>query len=151
MFLIRVSPIFSYTERNDSLGLCVIQDILTFAFEDDAFDCPDIKSPRDIWTWTEIPKHRLSTPIHIKRSVRDICVFRGTRRNETNTIVTDPIQPWKYRHAEETEKAASGQAGFKDEGSFYKYRKGAAAKASKSRQHTIESIAKVKKKYSLCL
>ncbi|KAJ5089482.1 hypothetical protein N7532_008166 [Penicillium argentinense] len=34
--------IFTYTERNDSLGLCVLQDILTYAFEDDAFASPHI-------------------------------------------------------------------------------------------------------------
>ncbi|CAI7628049.1 unnamed protein product [Penicillium manginii] len=121
------APIFTYTERNDNLGLCVIQDILTFAFQDDAFASPDINCPRDIWRWTDIPEHRLSIPIHFKKCLGDVCIFRGTTRNETHSIITDPIKPWKYRQAEDMEKAASGQAGFKDEGTFYKYRKGAAA------------------------
>ncbi|PYH94478.1 hypothetical protein BO71DRAFT_475974 [Aspergillus ellipticus CBS 707.79] len=38
---------FTYTERNDNLGLCIIKDILTFAFLDDAFDSEYIKCPRD--------------------------------------------------------------------------------------------------------
>ena len=66
--LIRLSPTITYTERNDSLGLCVIQDILTFAFYDDAFDSPYIKSPRDLWRFTDVPEHRLSTPIHFKKA-----------------------------------------------------------------------------------
>jgi hypothetical protein len=143
VFLIRLSPIFTYTERNDNLGLCVIQDILTFAFQDDAFASPDINCPRDIWRWTDIPEHRLSIPIHFKKCLGDVCIFRGTTRSETHSIITDPIKPWKYRQAEDMEKAASGQAGFKDEGTFYKYRKGAAAEISKSKQHTIALTAKL--------
>jgi len=43
-------PIFTYIERNDNLGLCVIQDILEYAFEDNVFSSPYIKEP--LWRYT---------------------------------------------------------------------------------------------------
>lgn len=43
-----VPPVYTYTERNDNLGLCVIQDILEYAFLDNAFASERIKKPRDI-------------------------------------------------------------------------------------------------------
>lgn len=69
-------PVFTYTERSDNLGLCVIQDILMYAFLNDAFDSPYIKSPRDIWRLTDVPDHRFSTPIHFKKEVQETPVFR---------------------------------------------------------------------------
>ncbi|OGE55433.1 hypothetical protein PENARI_c004G04263 [Penicillium arizonense] len=120
-------PYYTYTERNDSLGLCVIQDILTYAFLDDAFDSPYLKTPRDIWRLTDIPEHRLSTPIHFKKSIREVCIMRRTMYDEAHGVIMNPVQPWKCKQAEKFEKAASALAGFKDEGTFYKYRKGAAA------------------------
>lgn len=105
----------------------MIQDILTFAFLDDAFESPYIKSPRDIWRLTDIPEHRLSTPIEFKKSLREVCIFRRPLRDNAQGIIIDPVQPWKCKQAEILEKAASSLAGFKDEGLFYKYRKGAAA------------------------
>ncbi|KAJ5102244.1 FluG domain protein [Penicillium alfredii] len=39
---------FTYTERNDNLGLYVIQDIIEYAFLDNAFASERIKYPRDI-------------------------------------------------------------------------------------------------------
>lgn len=69
------SPIFSYTERNDNLGFCVIQDILEFAFQDEVFASECIKQPRDLWLYTDVLDHRLSVPIHIKESKKDIPVF----------------------------------------------------------------------------
>lgn len=69
--LSRFRPIFTYTERNDNLGLCVIQDIFMYAFLDDTFDSQYIKCPRDIWRRTDVLEHRLSTPIHFKRSIQN--------------------------------------------------------------------------------
>ncbi|CAG7996874.1 unnamed protein product [Penicillium salamii] len=89
--LIRLSPIFTYTECNDSLGLCVIKDILTFAFLDDVFDGPYIKSPRDIWRLTDIPKHRFSTPIKFKKSLKNVCILRRTIQDHEQGIIMDPM------------------------------------------------------------
>ncbi|OJJ82561.1 uncharacterized protein ASPGLDRAFT_1496032 [Aspergillus glaucus CBS 516.65] len=122
-----VSPVFTYTERNDNLGLCVIQDILMYAFLDDAFDSPYIQSPRDIWRVTDVPDHRFSTPIHFKKDVQEIPVFRRAMKDESGIWVTDPVGAYRYTQAQEYEKAASACAGFKEKGSLYKYRKGAAA------------------------
>jgi uncharacterized protein DUF3435 len=60
-------PIFTYIERNDNLGLCVI---LEYAFEDNVFSSPYIKEPQDIWRYTDIQNHRstYSVPIHFKDS-----------------------------------------------------------------------------------
>jgi hypothetical protein len=41
-------PVYTYTERNDNLGLYVIQDILIYAFLDNAFNSEHIKCPADI-------------------------------------------------------------------------------------------------------
>ncbi|KAJ5928363.1 FluG domain protein [Penicillium verhagenii] len=109
-------PTFTYTERNDNLGLCVIQDILMYAFLDDAFASQHIKCPRDIWRFTTVPDHRHSTPIHFK----DI--------------------GFSYTQAQEYEKKASTQAGFPDEGSLYKYRKGAAENLRNLDEHSRNII-----------
>ena len=53
-------------EQKDNLGLYVIQNMLGYAFQDDIFDSEQIKHPRDIWLYTDVPQHRLSVPIHIK-------------------------------------------------------------------------------------
>ena len=45
--------------------------------------------------------------------------------------ITDPIQAFQYDRAQECEIAVSKSAGFKNPGSLYKYRKGAAANLSK--------------------
>ncbi|OXV07667.1 hypothetical protein Egran_04567 [Elaphomyces granulatus] len=91
------SPVFTYTERNDNLGLCVIQDVLEYAFLDNAFASERIKEPRDIWRYTNVPEHRLSTPIHFKKSVHNIPVFRRAVRNTEGNWVSDPISLYKYR------------------------------------------------------
>ena len=41
-------PKFIYTERNNSLGLYVIHNILIYIFLDNAFASPYIKYPRDV-------------------------------------------------------------------------------------------------------
>lgn len=130
MSLTITRPVFVYTERNDNLGLCVIQDILMFAFLDDAFASPHIKYPRDIWRLTDVPDHRLSTPIHFKESVKNVPIFRRAVKSEHGAWVTDPKVGFPYKQAQEYEKKASARAGFADEGSLYKYRKGAAENLS---------------------
>ena len=45
--------------------------------------------------------------------------------------ITDPVQTFQYDRVQEYEIAASKSAGFKNPGSLYKYRKGAAANLSK--------------------
>jgi len=45
--------------------------------------------------------------------------------------ITDPVQAFQYDRVQEYEIAASKSAGFKNPGSLYKYRKGAAANLSK--------------------
>ncbi|THC95331.1 hypothetical protein EYZ11_005191 [Aspergillus tanneri] len=71
-----VASVFTYTERNDNLALCVIQDILELAILDYAFASKHIKCSRDIWHYTHVPYHRLSTPIHFKESMKVIPIFR---------------------------------------------------------------------------
>ena len=64
-------PAFTYTERNDNLSLCVIQDILELAFLDGAFASECVKEPRDIWRFTHVPGHQLSTPPYtLKRALK---------------------------------------------------------------------------------
>lgn len=41
-------PRFSYFEPNDNLGLCVIQDIIHFKFENNAFSSNRLQDPQDI-------------------------------------------------------------------------------------------------------
>ncbi|KAJ5676455.1 uncharacterized protein N7477_002088 [Penicillium maclennaniae] len=99
-----VPPFFTYTERNDNLGLCVIQDILEYVFLANAFASEHIKCPRDIWNLTKIPEHRLSTPIHFKEAIKKIPIFRRAMKNKEVSL-----------------------AGSKEKGTPYKYRKGAAS------------------------
>jgi uncharacterized protein DUF3435 len=121
------SPIFTYTERNDNLGLCVIQDILEFAFLDDIFDSEHIKHPRDIWLYSDVPQHRLSVPIHIKECKKNIPIFRPAVQDPEGNWATHPTMALSYAQAAEDEKRACKSAGLKDLGSLYKYRKGAAS------------------------
>jgi hypothetical protein len=125
-----VAPVFTYTERNDNLGLCVIQDILEYAILDDAFASQRIKRPRDVWLYTHVPDHRLSTPIHFKESVKEIPIFRRAVKDSEGHWITHPTLALQYDRAQEYEIATSRSAGFKNPGSLYKYRKGAASKLS---------------------
>ena len=124
-----------YTERNDNLGLCVIQDILEYAFCDGAFASDRIKEPRDIWRYIHVPAHRLSTPIHFKESLREIPIFRRAVKDSEGKWVTHPTRALLYDQVQEYEISTSKSAGYKKPGSLYKYRKGAAAKLSK--QHLL--------------
>jgi len=119
--------VYTYTERNDNLGLCVIQDILMYAFLDDAFDSPYIRCPRDIWCLTRVPDHRLSTPIEFKDSVKELPILRSSCQNQKGLLVTDSRRALQYHQVRTWEATTSEQAGFKDKGTLYKYRKGAAA------------------------
>lgn len=133
--LTRTSPIFTYTERNDNLGLCVIQDILEFAFRDGAFASKYIKKPRDVWRYTHVPDHRLSTPIHFKAEVQEIPVFRRAVKDAEGRWITHPTDALQYKKVQEDEVATSRSDRSKEPGSLYKYRKGAAANFSKSSIH----------------
>ncbi|KAI9043130.1 uncharacterized protein KD926_004313, partial [Aspergillus affinis] len=116
--------VFTYTERNDNLGLCVIQDILEFAFRDNAFASEHIKEPRDIWRYTLVPTHRLSTPIHFKESVQEIPIFCRALKGGSGTHPTSALP---YNKAQEDEVATSKSEVPKNPGSLYKYRKGVTA------------------------
>ncbi|KAF3394006.1 hypothetical protein F1880_005516 [Penicillium rolfsii] len=135
-----VPPIYTYTERNDNLGLCVIQDILMYAFLDDAFDSEHIKRPADIWRLTKVPEHRLSTPISFKESIQELPILRGTCQDGSGLIVTDPQRALQYHQARQWEAVASESAGFKDKGTLYKYRKGAAANIRHLDEHSRNRI-----------
>lgn len=89
-------PKFIYTKRNNSLGLCVIHNILIYVFLDDAFASPYIKCPRDVWRLTKIPEYRQSTPIHFKESLGDIPVLRRAMRTDNRSWVTDPENALLY-------------------------------------------------------
>lgn len=121
------SAVFTYTERNDNLGLCVIQGLLEFAIQDNIFASQRIKKARDIWLYTNVPEHRLSVPIHIKESATNIPIFRPATRDNEGKWVTHPTRALTYAQAAEDEKRLCRSAGLKDLGSLYKYRKGAAA------------------------
>ncbi|PYI25427.1 hypothetical protein BP00DRAFT_490913 [Aspergillus indologenus CBS 114.80] len=124
-----IAPVFTYTERNDSLGLCVIQDILEYAFLDDAFDSGLIQKSRDIWRYTKVPEHRLK-----------ILIFRKAVQDSENNWVTHPTEPLGYYKIQEYEVAASRSAGFRNLGSLYKYRKGAAANLRHLDEHSRNAI-----------
>jgi hypothetical protein len=104
-----------------------------YAFLDDAFDSEHIKCPRDIWRLTVVPEHRLSTPINFREGVKETPILRGVSRNEAGLLVTDPQRTLQYNQARQWEAATSESAGFKDKGTLYKYRKGAAANISTTR------------------
>ncbi|KAB8259317.1 hypothetical protein BDV32DRAFT_159408 [Aspergillus pseudonomiae] len=135
-----VPPVFTYTERNDNLGLCVIQDILEYAFCDGAFASDRIKEPRDIWRYTHVPAHRLSTPIHFKESLREIPIFRRAVKDSEGKWVTHPTRALSYDQAQEYEISTSKSAGYKKPGSLYKYRKGAATKLRHLDEHSRNVI-----------
>jgi hypothetical protein len=101
---------------------------------DNAFASERIKSPRDIWRFTDVPDHRLSTPLHFKESIKEVPVFRRPVEDSEGNWITDPIEAVPYYRAQEYEITTSKSAGFKDPGSLYKYRKGAAANLSKEHQ-----------------
>ncbi|KAL4871892.1 hypothetical protein BDV12DRAFT_183449 [Aspergillus spectabilis] len=111
-----VPPVFTYTERNDNLGLCDIQDILEYAFLDNAFASEHIKEPRDIWQYTQVPAHRPSTLIYFKKTL-------------------------PYSLAQDHEIATSKSAGSKTPGSLYKYRKGAASKLKTPARDALIKLA----------
>ncbi|KMU88075.1 hypothetical protein CIHG_05843 [Coccidioides immitis H538.4] len=106
-----VPPIYSYTERNDNLGYCVIQDILDFAFEDDAFASEYIKEPWDIWRHTKVPEHRKSVPIHIKKEMWRILVFRPGVQNEEGKWITHPTRALTAKQFGEDENNLSRATG----------------------------------------
>ncbi|RHZ55164.1 uncharacterized protein CDV56_105607 [Aspergillus thermomutatus] len=135
-----IPPVYTYTERNDSLGLCVIQDILEYAFLDSAFASERIKKPRDIWLYTHVPDHRLSTPIHFKESMKEIPIFRRPVKDSEGRWITHPTLAYQYDRAQEYEIATSRSAGFKTPGSLYKYRKGAAANLKHLDEHSRNII-----------
>lgn len=105
----------------------MVQDLLEYAFQDEIFASDRIKEPRDIWLYTDVPKHRLSVPIHVKKAMRDIPIFRPAVRNNEGNWVTHPTRALTYAQAAEDEKRVCRSAGLKELGSLYKYRKGAAA------------------------
>ena len=114
-------PAFTYTERNDNLSLCVIQDILELAFLDGAFASECVKEPRDIWRFTHVPRHQLSTPPHSEESIKDIPIFRHAIRNSKGNWITDATQAFPYNQVQEYKIATSKSAGFKNPSSLYKY------------------------------
>ena len=84
-------PVFTYTEWNDNLGLCVIQDIVELAFLDDAFTSERIEEPQDTWRFTHVPAHRLSIPLHFIESIKDISIFRPAIRNSESNWIIDAL------------------------------------------------------------
>ncbi|KAL4770669.1 hypothetical protein BDW60DRAFT_223770 [Aspergillus nidulans var. acristatus] len=122
-----VAPVFTYTERNDNLGLCVIQDILEFTFRDDAFASKYIKEPRDIWRYTH-------------EEVQEIPVFRRAVKDAEGRWITHPTSGLPYKKLQEDEVATSRSDGSKDPGSLYKYRKGAAANLRHLDEHSRNVI-----------
>ncbi|OJD22768.1 hypothetical protein ACJ73_05880 [Blastomyces percursus] len=84
---------FSYFERNDNLGMCVIQDVLQFAFEDGAFSSNRIQEAQDIWRYTAVPAHRKSVPIHIKKEMERIPIFRCATRDKAGNWITQNLFP----------------------------------------------------------
>lgn len=124
-------PVYIYTERNDNLAFCAIQDIIEYALVDGAFASEHIKKPQDIWKYTKVPDHRLSTPLHIADSVKEIPVFRKAVKDSEGNWITSPTEAWTYEDLREYELAAAKSAGDENPGSLYKYRKGAAANISK--------------------
>lgn len=123
-------PRFSYFERNDNLGMCVIQDILHFALEDGAFSSNRIQEPADIWRYTDVSPHRKSVPIHIKKEMEHIPVFRRAARDKRGHWITHPTEFLTYEQFCEDEHRLQRAFGMKEDGSSYRYRKGSAAIAS---------------------
>ena len=124
-------PVYIYTERNDNLAFCAIQDIIEYALVDGAFASEHIKKPQDIWKYTKVPDHRLSTPLHIADSVKETPIFRKAVKDSEGNWITSPTEAWTYEDLREYELAAAKSAGDENPGSLYKYRKGAAANISK--------------------
>ncbi|EAS29980.2 FluG domain-containing protein [Coccidioides immitis RS] len=133
-------PIYSYFERNDNLAFCVVQDILEYGFQDDVYSSPFIKKPRDIWQHTQIPKHRLSVPIHIKPEKWDLPIFRPGRRDAEGRWTTHPQNPLTFNQFAEDEVRACRSAGLKEIGGLKRYRKGAAAVIANLNEHKRNHI-----------
>ncbi|TQB77085.1 hypothetical protein MPDQ_005571 [Monascus purpureus] len=125
---------------NDNLGLCVIQDILEFAFRDDAFASEYIKELRDVWWYTHVPNHRLSTPIHFKEEVQEIPVFHHAVKDAEGWWITHPTSALPYKKLQEDEVTTSREDGSKVPGSLYKYRKGAAENLRHLDEHSRNVI-----------
>lgn len=51
-------------------------------------------------------------------------------QNDEGVWITDPQRALQYSKVAEYEKSTSGSAGYKEKGTLYKYRKGAAANLS---------------------
>ncbi|KAJ6191378.1 hypothetical protein N7519_001399 [Penicillium mononematosum] len=119
------SPVFTYTERNDNLRLCVIQDILTYAFLD---------------SLTAVLDHRYRTSIHFKKSLYETPIFRRASRDENGIFTTDSKLSAPYSQFREYKKEASLSAAFRERGSPYKYRKGAAANLIRHLEHSSNII-----------
>ncbi|PKX96489.1 uncharacterized protein P174DRAFT_457272 [Aspergillus novofumigatus IBT 16806] len=60
----RRNQVYTYTKQNDNLSLCVIQDILEYAFLNNTLPL-----------YTHVPAHQLSTLIHFKESMKEIPIF----------------------------------------------------------------------------
>ncbi|EEQ84735.2 FluG domain-containing protein [Blastomyces dermatitidis ER-3] len=108
------APRYIYIERNDNLGLYVIQDILEYVLEDQVFASEFIQEPRDIWCYTDIPAHRKSVPIHIKAEKHHIPIFRRAARNGKGKWITHPTGPLTYAQLAEDHHRECRAAGAKD-------------------------------------
>jgi hypothetical protein len=107
-----------------------------YAFLDDAFESPFIKRPREIWELINVPGHRHSTPIHFKKSMKDVPILRRATRNKDRIFVTDPEKALLYIQVREWEEDSSALAGLRERGSLYKYRKRAAANLNSYRRES---------------
>ncbi|KAJ5235167.1 uncharacterized protein N7469_004335 [Penicillium citrinum] len=107
-------PTYTYTERNDNLKLCVIQNTLIYTFLDDTFDSPYIRYPHKIWCLTRVPDHRPSTPIKFKNSIRKLPILRSSYQNQKGLLVTDFRHTLQYHQVHTWEATGSEHTGFKD-------------------------------------
>lgn len=108
------SPTYTYTERNDNLKLCIIQNTLIYTFLDDTFDSPYIRCPHKIWCLTRVPDHRPSTPIKFKNSIRKLPILRSSYQNQKGLLVTDFRHTLQYHQVHTWEATGSEHTGFKD-------------------------------------
>lgn len=109
-----------YTERNGNL--CVIQDILEYAFLDDAFASERIRRPLVL---NKCPGSSVQYPYTLKKSVQEMpVVWRPTPERDDPTLAPHTLE---HKNTRSTRKSA----GFKESRPLYKYRKGATANPSK--------------------